>query len=180
MRKIISIAITLVAACCALIGLFYSLAADRGIAGTIEKSRQIDQAFQKAAAYIDGVNQKEGHLPGQDAFKKWQEANGQGTPFLAQLRLVTDHFPKAVVEEFGSPGKNAYLLSLWRGEWSEYYISWKQKTTLVMDPKAYHILGSGIKDGLFIMGISALLFILGIKTWPKLPNPLSKKNKHGK
>ena len=40
---------------------------------------------------------------------------------------------------FGVPPNGAYLLSYWRGEWFEYYASWSQESTLVLDPTEYYI-----------------------------------------
>ena len=47
-----------------------------------------------------------------------------------EIHYFPNNFPDEVIEKYGEPQNQGYVIWLWRGEWSEYYVSWKNHFTV--------------------------------------------------
>jgi hypothetical protein len=70
-------------------------------------------------------------------------------------------------EKFGSCPKNSYLLAYWRGEWMEYYASWKDQTSLEFNPATYYFSGSKHTDGAALTLLAIGILYSGTICWPR-------------
>jgi hypothetical protein len=90
------------------------------------------------------------------------------------MRLELPPFPAEFQAEYGSPPANAYVLSYWRGEWEEHYISWTKKSTVLLDRSAYFWFGSQLIQVIAMCVIALALAMAAFATWPRKPraNPV--------
>jgi hypothetical protein len=127
------------------------------VANTINNSRKIETVLSAGKHFVDSWALEYGRLPTADEFKAWSSKQQQlpGLYDPRELIFKTDNFPDDVIKKFGPPHPGSYLLSLWRGEWDEYYASWMERTSLVFQKSAYFVSGSALSD-------SAILAVAGI------------------
>ena len=166
-RKIISLIVGSFAFIGIIIGLLYALIVDNSMARTIEHSRLIEASFWKAVTFIEIQEKEKGRLPTSSEFEKWASKYPRRPYTPNGIRFIDSEFPKDAIKEFGDPPSGSYLLAYWRGEWEEYFASWVQKSTLIFDPKRYHMLGSKIADSAVVVLICVLFLFLAVKLWPK-------------
>ena len=110
-----------------------------------QKDRDFKEEYLKpSVVYINGFLNNNSRLPTNEEFDKWQmeyfslnkeipinpridsliKTNPQ---WALRIRYYTSSksFPKEVIENYGkNDSKYSYVLSTWRGEWDEYYVSW--------------------------------------------------------
>ncbi len=132
----------------------------KSIENTIEKSRNIEKTILHVAGVIDDFFDKSKRLPTQEEYIKLVN----DLPHMyyepkKSIRYYTSNFPESVTDRFGAPVSNSYVLDLWRGDWSEYYVSWTRSTTLVFEVDAYLTPGYGIS---IQAAVSIALFIFGV------------------
>jgi hypothetical protein len=125
---------------------------------TIEKSRKIESAFQNAAEFVDSFIEKNHRLPTEKEFGGRQiseagEFHGRGIG----LNNSAEPLPKS----FGMPPPGSYYLSLWRGEWEEYYAPWSRQSSLQFDEDAFFSFQSKAIT-LSAMIFSLLFLVVGI------------------
>lgn len=110
-----------------------------------KKDKKIkEDNLKPAVIFIDNYLEKNKRLPTKEEFDKWQmeyfslekeiSINNKIDSLIKtnpQWALRIDYytspksFPKEVIESYcKNDSKNSYVLSIWRGEWDEYYISW--------------------------------------------------------
>ncbi len=139
----------------------------KSIENTIEKSRNIEKTILYVAGLIDDFFDKSKRLPTQEEYKNLVN----DLPHMyydpkKYIRYYTSKFPESVTDQFGEPVDNSYVLDLWRGDWSEYYVSWTRSTTLVFEVDAYltpvygMVLQAALSIALFIFGTVMLRFRL--------------------
>ena len=177
MKKILS----LIAAMFSLFFLLIALALNpstnaEGIKETIAKNRTIETVFLETANYVDEFNAVNARLPTADEFEGWSETQPkkwpstknlflETNPTYIQHRLYEPYYDIDKTEDFGIPPDGSYILGLWRGEWFEYYISWKSTTTMSFQAADYYMFGSALKDFLFVIFLFLISTITSIWLW---------------
>lgn len=148
-----------------LFGLLYTFGV--GASQTVEHSKELAQTFQVAASYVTSFKQKTGRLPSNQEFETWA-ASFPSRPYSSPygMRLELPPFPNDVVEQFGAPPNDAFLLTYWRGEWEEYYASWVNRTSMQLDKSAYYLLGSKFADGALLIAIALAALLGARRLWP--------------
>jgi hypothetical protein len=82
------------------------------------------------------------------------------------MNLISSDFPREIIIKYGKPeNDNSYILSYWRIDWEEYYISWKNENTILKNVSDYYWSGNRILDWLIPIttGIIFLLIIGKVK-----------------
>lgn len=133
---------------------------------TIEHSRQIDAAFVQAAKYVDENVRATGAPPSPDDFERWAGASPSQLYGVNGMRLDLPPYSHGFTSEHGHPPNNGYVLSYWRGEWEETYVSWTKKSSLTFEPSSYYLFGSAVAQSLFCLLASAVLVFFSLKLWP--------------
>jgi hypothetical protein len=96
---------------------------------TIENGKAIDRAFLEASEFIEKVSAEDGHVPSSAAFDAWKSGRSN---WVKNMDLLSNPstIPSEVAVRFGSMPPDGYALSVWRGEWTEYFISWRKESTV--------------------------------------------------
>jgi len=96
---------------------------------TIENGRAIDKAFLEASDFIEKLSAESGQIPSSAAFDAWKAGRSS---WVKNMDLLSEPnmIPSEVVSRFGPMPSNGYALSVWRGEWMEYFISWRKVSTV--------------------------------------------------
>ena len=164
-RVVASIAIAIVAS----FALLFALTSidTSSVQHTIESSRKIEANFKQAAAYVDSHVAQEGRLPTPKEFEAWTEGFPSKGHSINDIRLVLPPYGSAFTESHGAAPKAGYILTLWRGEWEESYVSWTKKSSLVFDQSAYYMLGSSLTQTAVGGIFSLLMGFVAFKLWPR-------------
>jgi len=120
-----------------------------GVQSTLKHNQEIQRIFDTTAKYINSLEK----LPTHQELQNWINSQKKTTRYLEwlQYEIYNDNFSSTM-----KIPKNEYLLSLWRGEWNEYYYSWKdKKSSIPSDTSIYYLTGYGLGDFLifFLMGL---------------------------
>lgn len=167
MRKLFGIVFAFLAAATAVLCAFMVIGGD-SVDQTVQSSRKIESGFQDAANYINNFRDSNARLPTEAEFSQWALHFPDSVDSPRHFDVWrSDRPPREVIDKFGSAPKDSYFISYWRGEWMEYYASWVNRSTLILDPRGYYMLGSQFADVMLMLVITALFAILAIKTWPK-------------
>jgi len=152
-----------------LFGITLLIGEERTVNHTIERSRTIETGFRDAADYIQNFQTTQDRLPSKSEFSEWSSRFPEhvDSPRHFDLESRVDHFPEEVIKKFGPAKGGSYLLSYWRGEWTEYYASWANRSTISFDARRYYFLGSNFADVMSMVVLTGIFAILAIKTWPK-------------
>ena len=126
---------------------------------TIENSKDMQITFDVAIEFINTSKHETGSYPTHDEFSDWAKSLPK-MHYSPQsfMRYYLDNFPEDIIDEFGNPKRDSYALAVWRGDWYEYYASWKNKNTLLFEIDDYlfsiqHLLfGLLFTIGLFFLG----------------------------
>jgi len=129
---------------------------------TISNNYKIEASFKKAVSFVEDFKSENSRLPANEEFELWTERQSSQVysprgmsiltnPERIKLRLYDPYDGFDRTEDFGEPPEGSYIIILWRGEWSEYYISWKDTTTLNFDPRDYYMFGNARNDFLFFI-----------------------------
>lgn len=140
---------------------------------TLENSRKIDAVFRASSNYINEYKILNGQFPSREEFSYWIKVQAEQNQYKELLSYSTNGFSEEVVNAFGKPDKESYLLSVWRGEWYEYYASWADKNTLTFDRKEYYILKSKWLGFALMSAVSIILLVGGWYLWPRRTNRCS-------
>ena len=98
---------------------------------TVDNGRAIEGSFSASASFVDGFVKRKGRLPSPEEFNHWKALQPERALGVRNVRLTTTaQIPDVVLERFGSADAKSYALELWRGEWSEYYASWVERSTV--------------------------------------------------
>lgn len=121
---------------------------------TVSKGEEIERAFLKAAEFIDRSIQSNGRVPTQPEFQEWRADKGR---WVSRMELTKSSDSNADVQmRFRELPENAYVLSVWRGEWSEHYAQGKGSTV----DSAIGLYSSSIGIAMGACGLSAVLWSL--------------------
>ena len=164
-RATISIAVAVLAM---LALLFALMSADTSsVQRTIEKSRAIEANFKQAAAFADTHVAKEGRLPSPKEFETWAEGFPSRPYTINGIRLDLPPYPSEFTEKHGQPPRGGYVLSYWRGEWEESYVSWTKQSSLVFDQSAYFMFGSSFAQAALASAFALFMGFVAFKLWPR-------------
>ncbi len=96
---------------------------------TIENGKAIDKAFLDASEFVEKVSAQDGRMPSDAAFDAWKAG---GSYWVKSIELLShpNMIPSEVSVRFGPMPPNGYALSVWRGEWTEYFVSWRNASTV--------------------------------------------------
>ena len=95
-----------------------------------------------------------------------QEFSGAFHQGRYQVVLEYPPYSEEVLRRFGPPTGDAYLLTVWRGEWTEYYASWRKLSSITQNRADYYILGSPWAERT-LFGLGAVLFLVAARgAWP--------------
>ena len=99
---------------------------------TITKSETINREFRIAATWVDDYAKLYGRLPTQEDFNVWAKPQSKRLRWVSEMRLFKSpqEIPEEATKEFGQLPAGGYILEVWRGEWSEYFSSWKHNSTI--------------------------------------------------
>ena len=123
---------------------------------TINKNKGIDKILRATASYVDDFYKLNQRYPTDSEREVWVSEQPKT---IYRLRLFSNErdYPSEVLARFGEPSDNSYILALWRGDWHEYYVSWKNETTLSFDAKDYEASFGGF---VFMLALSFLMYLL--------------------
>ena len=164
-RVVASIAIAIVSS----LALLFSLASidTSSVQHTIESSRKIEANFKQAASYVDSHVAQEGRLPTPKEFEAWAKGFPSEVHSINNISLDLPPYGTEFTETHGTPPKGGYVLSYWRGEWEESYVSWTKKSSLVFDQSAYFMFGSSLAQTALGVAFSLLMGFVAFKLWPR-------------
>jgi hypothetical protein len=168
LRKIGALTFAASSALLALVAIILGLSAG-GVEHTIQNSREIVNSFSLASGFVENFKKSNGHLPSEAEFTEWADTQSDMAHSAKGMRLLISQsqFPNEVLEKFGSSPQDGYVIEMWRGEWSEYFASWANASTLEFDAKKFYFSGSPIVDGLAILLLSIAVGFIGRFLWPR-------------
>ena len=168
LRKLIGGSMAVLAALLVCVAVIEILLFGGGVQHTVANAREIEKAFVAASAFVDGFVQSNGRLSTEPEFSAWAATQPEGVHSARTFQFLTlpSQFPPEIVQRFGKPAPNSYLLQYWRGEWFEYYASWAKASTLELDPKSFYLLGSPIADGMALLVLAILIAVVAKGVWP--------------
>jgi hypothetical protein len=103
---------------------------------TLDTSYSIYNNFLKTADCINKYNEKNGEYPLISELKQEEAPCGNKVELIANEDLIKNK--KVLTEENFEPfPTDSYILSTWRGEWSEYYAFPSSRTSLRFDLEDY-------------------------------------------
>lgn len=173
LRKLTGCVLGLVAALLLCVAIGELVAWRGGVEHTIENAREIERAFGQASVFVDGFIQSRSRFPTEQEFSAWAATQPEGVHSARTFQLLTlpsQFAGDEIVQKFGPPTPNSYLLQYWRGEWFEYYSSWAKASTLELNPKNFYFLGSPIADGIVLLALGLFFAVVAKGVWPS-PNP---------
>lgn len=107
----------------------------------IGRNRRLVRSFASAATWIDDFAEIYGRLPNDDQYKAWATSQPRHFYGVQSIEIVSpsnSEFYQEVIDIFGRPTEpRAYALSIWTGEWNEYYASWADESTAESLPEDY-------------------------------------------
>lgn len=175
MKKVLSLIFAIAATLVLFLAVLYNPnASNLIVTETIANSSKIEQNFITASTFIDTFQINNGRLPDEAEFTTWaklRDSSGYSPRDMfieADLDLITSHLSNLDglrFKDFGAPPNGSYIIGMWRGEWHEYYISWKRDTTLELDPKTYYLFGSAIRDFIFLIFLFLIFAATSIWLW---------------
>jgi hypothetical protein len=101
---------------------------------TNQRTQEIKDQFEIVTSCLDEIQSRESRLPTEAEFIVCDKrATAAPTKYLSlngsdyrRFGYQISQFSAEVIERFGTPPANAYLLSYWRGEQFEYFASWNR------------------------------------------------------
>jgi hypothetical protein len=138
---------------------------------TIANSRKIDSSFQIAAAYVDAHIRETGSPPSRQQFEAWASSFPHEPYTVYGMLLDRSPFPVEFEKKHGQAPKNGYVLSYWRGEWEESYISWTKRSSLVFERAAYFMFSSPVLQAITWFSVALVLAASAFWLWPRKKQP---------
>jgi hypothetical protein len=171
-RRVLGIALFLVGLLFGLI-VVSKLGEDASVSRIVANNHVIHAHLLETASYVREFLRVHGRLPNQDDAERWKREAPQA-PMRGATWWSAGPFDHAVLEVFGGPPQSEvtpFVVSYWRGEWREYYASWKNATSLTFDANAYYILGSRAADFAVHLMLATVTLALAYFAWPKARPP---------
>lgn len=126
---------------------------------SLSESKKIDQIFYSVANKAFEFKSKNGRFPSNQEFDSWAEELSKFGFYGEIMEYYVDSYPDEIIQQFGRPKENGFILGVWRGEWSEYYSSWTRQSTLPKKKSDYYITANRLTDMLFLCSLSIVLFV---------------------
>jgi hypothetical protein len=131
--------------------------------------RRINMVFTQASNYVRDFENVQGRLPLQSEFADWVNAQShaeRGTIFLRDVSYQLGIPPQELVDAMGAPVTSTYYLSLWRGEWFEYYAPWVQRSTIEPSDLKWYLTTHFFMGAVFLtIGVGLLLLCRVLALW---------------
>lgn len=146
---------------------------DTSVSRTVANNHVIHAHLVDAASYVRQFLSVHHRLPNQDDAERWRREAPQA-PMRGATWWSAEPFDQEVLEVFGRPPQSEatpFVVSYWRGEWREYYASWKDTTSLTFDANEYYILHSRAADFAVHVLLTAIALLLAYVAWPKATRP---------
>lgn len=89
--------------------------------------------FERAAAYAEAYRQQHRQLPDDLTLRRWAESQRPGG-FASSLSIAATGCTE---EGFAVDKRDSFVLSAWRGEWSECYAAPSGRTTMPLSVAGY-------------------------------------------
>jgi len=137
------------------------------VKNTIEHSHQIDASFKAASEFVEDYRQRYNRLPDATEFTAWASSYPQRAYSPVGMELVVGPFPSRTEEEYGPAPEHGYMVTYWRGEWEEAYISWTRQSTLELDESKFYLLGHHLAESAIYFFIFGAQVVIIIKLWPR-------------
>ncbi len=170
LRKCISVTFATLALFSALFAIVFILGAFSGIAeDTIQNAREISKSFSLASGFVERFKNEHGRFPYENEFSEWAKTQPENISLHdMEIMYFQQQFPPEVIEKFGSPPIDSYIIEYWRGEWEEYYASWVNASTLELDVKKLYFLGlPPFLDSLSLFVLSLVLGAIAYFIWTR-------------
>ena len=120
---------------------------------TVANGSEIEAAFLRAEEFVGQSIKATGRVPTKSDFHEWRSGKGKWVPSIELAKYSTSNFE--LRSRFGELPPDTYVLSVWRGEWSEYYVQGKGSTV----DSAFSLYSSSIGLALGACGLSAVLWL---------------------
>ena len=127
---------------------------------SFSKSLDIDALFIFASEKINTFEQNYDHYPSKQDFENWREDFSRFNLYGKNIEYHLNFYPNEVLETFTQPTDEGFVLSLWRDEWHEFYVSWLNQSTLPKSISEYYMTGSRSLD--LILSIIATIIIFSL------------------
>ncbi len=169
LRKIVSLVFAALSVLLAL-GAFILGFSTGGVANTVQHAHEIEKSFTLVSVFVESFKKTNGHLPTESEFTVWADTQPDRANSAKGMHLLTSQsqFPHEVIERFGSPPQNGYIIEMWRGEWYEYFASWANTSTLEFDAKKFYFSGNAVVDGLVLLTLGIVVGFVSRFLWPRL------------
>jgi hypothetical protein len=128
------------------------------VARSIENSNIMHRQFQLAASRIEQFRTRAGRLP---TAREFGLLAARKDADRYEVEFMPDGFAQCddQAEAFASIPSGTYVLTAWRGEWSECYAPASGRSTLLFNASEYAIFGSQVADGLAMSLVGLLAAI---------------------
>ena len=166
LRRGVALLLALAALLTALFALM-ALGSGSTVNETIAHSRAIQDRFLAAHQSVENFRQQNQRFPDQEELAALEAGRFASIRILKPGDFGMATFYEDAGDRLGAPAQGSYVLSFWRGEWTEYYAAWSGRSTLVFDPAAYYATGSRFLDFLAGVFIACLLGIATWRLWPR-------------
>lgn len=151
--------------CLALLcGLMTLAASGSSVEYSVAKSREIDRRFRLAAASITAFERDHGRLPSPAEFHAVFPQGDDQVFFIRLAEPGSDQCDEASGTYSRLRGRD-YVLSVWRGEWTECYAPSKGMSTLSLNPADYTMLGSVARDQSSFAAAGIACLLLAMLLW---------------
>jgi hypothetical protein len=124
--------------------------------------RLIDAQFHRTERFVTAFKRAHGKLPSREELEALPESKKSGYA-VHIVDATRDSIAKEAFSTVGHPPPGGYVLSIWRGEWMEYYASWSGKSSVPDDQSSYYVTGSRRLD--LFLGGSLMMLCLFIARW---------------
>ena len=135
------------------------LVGDQSVGRSLMKSQKIEGIFGFAAGKVEDFYGENRRYPTSLEFEAWRDELSEFGMHGKNLGIQTQNFPAEVIREFGEPTEDSFVLRVWRGEWTEFYSSWKRSSTLPKTKSEYYWLGNMYSDLGLSLFVSVCAFL---------------------
>jgi len=138
----------------------------KNVKETIKHSREIEVALNTASRFVEEFKQQNNRLPTSAEFTNWTSTFPRRPNTPNGIQILVRPFPSEIEEKYSPAPPRAYVLTYWRGEWDEVYISWTKRSSLVFDESKYYLLGHPLAEGAVMLFMFGVFVIISFKLWP--------------
>ncbi|MGB0938791.1 MAG: hypothetical protein ACPGTQ_15145 [Colwellia sp.] len=130
--------------------------------------------------YVNEFKADKTVFPSESELIGWIEVNQQIEKYVKNFHIefFQGDYPSHVIDEFGSPDENSFVISLWTGEQHLYYASWLKLNSADVSVEEFGI--SRSNSGIHVLLSLLLLLVLNLykrNTEKSMPNKSLKQDK---